>query len=225
MRFAYGLQKDISAVAAAVDTTWNTGQVEGQINRLKTIKRQITLQQIRGKEGVRGRETYAEAARLTGVPWKARSYERSRWGRADAVNRALSAANSCLYGVCHAAIVALGYSPSLCFIHHGNMLLFVYDVADLHKAETTIPAAFRVAATEGTVESRVRREMRDRFRETRILDRVADDLAAILSIEAIQSEGGIDYDGELALPGRLWDPESGEVEGGVNYGDATEAKE
>jgi transposase len=41
VRFAYGLQKDISAVSAAVDTSWSTGQVEGQINRLKMIKRQM----------------------------------------------------------------------------------------------------------------------------------------------------------------------------------------
>lgn len=41
VRFAYGLQKDISAVAAAVDTKWSNGQVEGQINRLKMIKRQM----------------------------------------------------------------------------------------------------------------------------------------------------------------------------------------
>jgi len=41
VRFAYGLQKDTSAVSAAVDTAWSTGQVEGQINRLKTIKRQM----------------------------------------------------------------------------------------------------------------------------------------------------------------------------------------
>jgi transposase len=41
VRSAYGLQKDISAVAAAVDTSWSTGQVEGQINRLKMIKRQM----------------------------------------------------------------------------------------------------------------------------------------------------------------------------------------
>jgi transposase len=41
VRFAYGLQKDISAVSAAVDTPWSTGQAEGQINRLKTIKRQM----------------------------------------------------------------------------------------------------------------------------------------------------------------------------------------
>ena len=41
VRFAYGLEKDISAVSAAVDTAWSTGQVEGQINRLKMIKRQM----------------------------------------------------------------------------------------------------------------------------------------------------------------------------------------
>jgi transposase len=40
VRFAYGLQKGISA-AAAVDTSWSTGQVEGQNNRLKMIKRQM----------------------------------------------------------------------------------------------------------------------------------------------------------------------------------------
>ncbi|MEO5952531.1 MAG: ISL3 family transposase [Chloroflexia bacterium] len=41
VRFAYGLKKDIAAVAAAVDTDWSNGQTEGQINRLKTIKRQM----------------------------------------------------------------------------------------------------------------------------------------------------------------------------------------
>ena len=41
VRFAFGLQKDISAVAAAVETTLSNGQVAGQINRLKTIKRQM----------------------------------------------------------------------------------------------------------------------------------------------------------------------------------------
>ena len=41
VRFAHSLHKDISAVAAAVDTSWSSGQGEGQINRLKTIKRQM----------------------------------------------------------------------------------------------------------------------------------------------------------------------------------------
>ena len=41
VRLAYGLQKDMSAVRAAVESPWSTGQVEGQINRLKMIKRQM----------------------------------------------------------------------------------------------------------------------------------------------------------------------------------------
>jgi len=39
--FAWGLQRDLTAVVAAVETEWSSGQVEGQINRLKTIKRQM----------------------------------------------------------------------------------------------------------------------------------------------------------------------------------------
>jgi transposase len=41
VRFGFGLKKDISAVSAAIETSWSSGQVEGQINRLKAIKRQM----------------------------------------------------------------------------------------------------------------------------------------------------------------------------------------
>ncbi|MBK5293437.1 MAG: transposase [Acidobacteriia bacterium] len=41
VRFAYGPQKDINAVTAAVETDFSNGQTEGQINRLKAIKRQM----------------------------------------------------------------------------------------------------------------------------------------------------------------------------------------
>jgi transposase len=37
--FAAGLGKDLAAVRAALETRWSTGPVEGQISRLKTIKR------------------------------------------------------------------------------------------------------------------------------------------------------------------------------------------
>jgi transposase len=40
-RFAAGLKKDLAAVLAAVETCWSNGQVEGQINRLKSLKRQM----------------------------------------------------------------------------------------------------------------------------------------------------------------------------------------
>lgn len=41
VRFGFGLKKDMAAVSAAIETTWSSGQVEGQINRLKAIKRQM----------------------------------------------------------------------------------------------------------------------------------------------------------------------------------------
>jgi transposase len=41
VRFAWGLQRDLAAVKAAIETSWSNGQTEGQINRLKAIKRQM----------------------------------------------------------------------------------------------------------------------------------------------------------------------------------------
>ena len=39
MSFAKGIRQDLAAVEAAIETQWSNGQVEGQVNRLKTIKR------------------------------------------------------------------------------------------------------------------------------------------------------------------------------------------
>jgi len=176
----------------------------------------LTLQQIRGMEGIRVREAYARASRETGVPWTGRNYKRDSWENADPVNRALSTANSCLYGICHAAIVSAGFSPALGFIHTGKMLSFVYDVADLYKTEVTIPIAFRAAA-EGKdkgLERLVRIGCRDSFVENRLLEKVIPDIQSALMMP---KEAGIDekmYDQDAAAPGELWDPVSGNVGGG-----------
>ena len=39
--FARGVRQDLPAVRAALELPWSTSPVEGQINRLKTIKRQM----------------------------------------------------------------------------------------------------------------------------------------------------------------------------------------
>ena len=62
---------------------------------------------------------------------------------------ALSTANVCLYGLCHAAIISLGYSPELGFVHTGKMTSFVYDIADLYKMQTSVPAAFESTSNQG----------------------------------------------------------------------------
>lgn len=176
----------------------------------------LTLQQIRGMEGIRVREAYARAARETGMPWSGRSYRRDSWSSADPVNRALSVANSCLYGICHAAIVSAGFSPALGFIHTGKMLSFVYDVADVYKADVTIPVAFSAAAEgkEG-LERRVRIACRDKFVATRLLERIIPDIQEALMLQRRGTPcDGKPFDRDAAAPGPLWDPVEGEVEGG-----------
>jgi len=181
----------------------------------------LTIQQIRGREGIRVRESYARASRETSVAWHGRSYKSANWAAADPINRALSCANSCLYGICHAAIVSAGYSPALGFIHTGKVLSFVYDIADLYKADLTTPVAFQAVA-ESTVglESRVRRTCRDAFHEQHLLQRIVPDIDWVLSVER-DAEGlpDVDVDADDALPGGLWDPDAGEVAGGVNRAD------
>ncbi len=194
-------------------------QVVRRLYRLRFSEKfapELTLQQIRGMEGIRVREAYAKAARETGVPWSGRSYRRDKWSDADPVNRALSAANSCLYGICHAAIVSAGFSPALGFIHTGKMLSFVYDVADLYKTEITIPVAFRAAAEgqEG-LERRVRVTCRNGFGSTRLLERIIPDIQTALIFPKHGTAGDRGhFDHDAAAPGSLWDPEEGEVEGG-----------
>jgi len=140
------------------------------------------LDQIRGMEGARVRHTYARLAKEYGVAFTRRDYDQGNWGSADPPNRALSAANACLYGVCHAAILSAGYSPAVGFIHTGSMLSFVYDIADLYKTEITIPVAFRVVAeNELDVERRTRRACRDMFYECKLLDRILPDIAEVLN--------------------------------------------
>lgn len=180
---------------------------------------EFTLQQIRGMEGARIRDAYAKAARETGVKWMGRSYRRRNWYESDPVNRALSAANACLYGVCHAGIVSAGFSPALGFIHTGKMLFFVYDIADLYKAEISIPVAFEIAAEGGgELERRVRLACRDRFVSGRLLSRIVPDIQSVLSLPGQGiTEGAFGFDDDAAAPGFLWDPVLEEVEGGRAY--------
>lgn len=209
------------------------GKRLGVVNRMYRMRFEdppspnLTLEQLRGLEGVRVREAYAQASRETGVVWKGRIIRRGDWAAADPINRAISSANSCLYGICQAAIVSAGYSPALGFIHTGKMLSFVYDIADLYKADLTIPAAFRaVAESEENIERRVRYRCREVFQQSRLLARI------IPAIDTALGAGGevgdlekIDFDLDQAAPGGLWDP-SGVVAGGVNYADdATAAVE
>ncbi len=168
----------------------------------------LTIEQIRGMEGQRIRQAYARASQEYGVPWRGRRYDRNNWGRSDPVNRALSAANALLNGICHTAIVSGGYSPALGFIHTGKQLSFVYDIADLYKAEITIPVAFRTVAQTpdaSRLEQQVRQACREAFRTSRLLERILPDIDGLLATP--QTVDDADYDSDPAAPGPWGDAE------------------
>jgi len=140
------------------------------------------VEQLRGIEGARVRETYKLLARKYGVQWKHRDYDVEAWNAGDLPNRCLSAATACLYGICEAAVLAAGYAPAIGFIHTGKPLSFVYDVADIYKFETVVPVAFAVAArAPENAEQQVRLQCRDVFRKTRLLERIIPDIESILA--------------------------------------------
>lgn len=141
-----------------------------------------SVEQLRGIEGARVRETYKLLARKYGVQWKQRNYDVTDWDAGDLPNRCLSAATSCLYGITEAAVLAAGYAPAIGFIHTGKPLSFVYDVADIYKFEAVVPVAFAIAARQSANHEReIRLQCRDMFRKSRLLERIIPDIEAILA--------------------------------------------
>lgn len=170
----------------------------------------MTMQQLRGREGARIRKLYQAHAKRTGVPWNGRAYRAGdAFAAGDDLNRLLSAANAALYGICHAVIVGLGASPGLGFVHTGAATSFVMDIADLYKAEYTIPLAFDLTA-KGLLEERdARLGLRDRIAEDRLLGRIVCDVKDLLSPDGMQFD-------DLEV-NELWDEQVGAVAGGVNW--------
>jgi CRISPR-associated protein Cas1 len=174
----------------------------------------LTMQQLRGREGARIRSLYREHAQRTGVQWDRREYRAGQpFAAGDDVNRLLSVANSCLYGVCHAGIAGIGASPGLGFVHTGGALSFVHDIADLYKAEYTIPLAFELIATGHVEERDARLAFRDRLVDGRLLHRIIADVADLLHVEPDQVSTEDRH--------HLWDDKQGTVRGGVNWADAS----
>lgn len=175
----------------------------------------LSMQQLRGREGARIRSVYRNLSKATGVKWDKRTYDADDFESSDPVNKALSAANACLYGVVHSVIVALGCSPGLGFIHTGHERSFVYDIADLYKAQITIPIAFQVASEETDDIGRVtRHRVRDAFFNGQILEAIVRDIRSLLLLDTeVLESPAIDVV-------NLWDDKMGEVSSGISYRDS-----
>lgn len=185
--------------------------------RLKVVRKMFELRfgepaparrsvdQLRGIEGARVRKTYELLAKQYGVAWQGRRYDPKDWEKGDTVNKCLSAATSCLYGVTEAAVLAAGYAPAIGFVHSGKPLSFVYDIADIVKFETVVPVAFRIASKHPTKPDReVRIACREVFRQSKLLKKI------IPLIEDVLAAGEIvpPLPPEDAQPPAIPEPES-----------------
>lgn len=177
----------------------------------------LTMQQLRGREGARVRKVYGHWSKETGVEWKRRDFDPDDYDTGSEINKALSAAHACLYGITHAVIVALGCSPGLGFVHTGHERSFVYDIADLYKAELSIPVAFRTAATQpDDIGAATRKNMRNALYDLSIMKRMVSDITHLL----MEGDGEADADESDEL--WLWDEKLGEVAAGTQYANAAE---
>lgn len=146
-----------------------------------------SVEQLRGIEGARVRQTYKLLAQRYGVKWHGRSYDPKDWEKGDVVNQCISAATSCLYGITEAAVLAAGYAPAIGFIHSGKPLSFVYDIADIIKFETVVPKAFQIAAINPAQPDReVRLACRDIFRSEKLTAKLIPLIEDVLSAGEIE---------------------------------------
>ncbi|MCK2214768.1 type I-E CRISPR-associated endonuclease Cas1e [Actinomadura sp. ATCC 31491] len=173
-----------------------------------------TLAQLRGLEGQRIKALYRMMAIKYRLKRFTRNYDPDSWDDQDPVNKALSGANACMYGVVHAAVLALGCSPALGFIHSGTQMAFVYDVADLYKARVTIPMAFSLYSSQDP-EREARRRLREEFRALKLMPQIVRDIQSLLDPDSSSGNDSGDRTTDLV---HLWDPDAGALPAGVNYG-------
>jgi len=142
---------------------------------------------LRGHEGVRVKHVYMTEATRLGLTWKGRNWVLGGWDVTDKMNRCLSVASSCLYGLCHAVIVAIGFSPGLGFIHTGDLRSFVLDVADMYREKFTIPVAFAIAATCGSdkADGATRKACRDAFNSLNLVGQIVPDIYEVLGLARV----------------------------------------
>ena len=167
-----------------------------------------SVEQLRGIEGARVRETYKLLAKRYGVKWQGRRYDPKDWEKGDVVNQCVSAATSCLYGITEAAVLAAGYAPAIGFVHSGKPLSFVYDIADIIKFDGVVPAAFQIAARHPLRPDKdVRLACRDIFRSQKTLARLIPLIEEVLAA------------GEIPLPEPFADAQPPAIPEPVPLGD------
>jgi CRISPR-associated endonuclease Cas1, subtype I-E/ECOLI len=142
---------------------------------------------LRGIEGARLKETYRLVANQFGVPWAGRHYDRQNPTDADIPNQAINHAVTFVEAAADVAVAALGALPPLGFIHEDSSNAFTLDVADLYRAEITLPLAFSIAKRalddpQLHLERELRKEAARQFRKQQLISKMIDRIKELLDV-------------------------------------------
>jgi CRISPR-associated protein Cas1 len=148
--------------------------------------RDITV--LRGIEGGRMKQTYQLLANEYGITWKGRRYNRQNPDGADIPNQAINHAATFVEAAADVATAAVGALPPLGFIHEDSSNAFTLDIADLYRAEFTLPLAFSVAKQaiedpELLLERALRREAASQFRKQKLISKMIERIKELLHVD------------------------------------------
>lgn len=142
---------------------------------------------LRGIEGARMKETYRIAAEQYGISWQGRRYNRQDPNGADVPNQAINHAATFVETAAEIAVTAVGALAPLGFVHEDSINAFTLDIADLYRAELTVPLAFSVAKRvladpELLLERTLRKEAARQFRKEQVIARMIDRVKELLGV-------------------------------------------
>ena len=144
----------------------------------------MSLEKLKGYEGLRVRACYEKHAKLYNVKWDGRIYDKFDFENSDTVNKYISALNNVLYAITEAIILMMGYSPAIGFIHTGHIDSFVFDISDLFKEKVTIPLAFKLTKEYGFFNRELMiKEFRKEITEQKIIKQMVKYLEELFSDE------------------------------------------
>jgi len=133
--------------------------------RFNALPQATSLAALRGIEGQMVKAEYARLRKKYGVSFK-RDHQSE-----DPVNAGLNIGNSILYGLAASVCSSLSLNPALGIIHQGGASAFLFDLADVYKLDTTVPAAFASARQEDPA-AYVRRRVRKAIVDEGVLEQM-----------------------------------------------------
>jgi CRISPR-associated protein Cas1 len=148
---------------------------------------------LRGIEGARMKEIYRIQADRYRLPWEGRRYDRGRPDDADVPNQAINHAATFVECAADVAVAVVGALPPLGFVHEDSSNAFTLDIADLYRAEVTIPLAFKAARQSLdnpglNLERTLRKEAAVEFRRSKLIPKMIDRIKEMLSVDDAGSD-------------------------------------